>query len=161
MTRSLLSLLLVFACAQSPAGHADDEAAVAEALDAFHAAAARADQPAYFRLMTENVVFLGTDASERWQGQAFRDFVNQYFPKGRGWTYVPTQRDIDMGPGGQWALFDELLAHDRLGTCRGSGVLVLEGGRWKIAQYNLSVPVPNAIVEDVAEQIRALPAAGS
>ena len=108
--------------------------------------------------MTDGVVFLGTDGTERWQGQEFRDFVNQYFPKGRGWTYTPTERHIDMGSGGQWAMFDELLQHDRLGQCRGSGVVVLEEGRWKIAQYNLSVPVPNAIVEDVAGQIRTLPA---
>ncbi len=158
MPRTLLTLLMIFVCIQPLPGLADEEA-VAAALDAFHDAASRADQPAYFSLMTDKVVFLGTDAGERWQGQEFRDFVSQYFPKGRGWTYTPTQRDIDMGPDGQWALFDELLAHDRLGTCRGSGVLVREGGRWKIAQYNLSVPVPNAIVEDVAEQIRALPAA--
>ena len=157
MRASLLTLLLLIACAQPVTGLAE-ERAVAAAIDAFHSAASRADQPAYFDLMTDGVVFLGTDGTERWQGQEFRDFVNQYFPKGRGWTYTPTERHIDMGSGGQWALFDELLQHDRLGQCRGSGVVVLDEGRWKIAQYNLSVPVPNAIVEDVAGQIRALPA---
>ncbi len=157
MIHRLLISLLLLACIQPFAALADD-AAVATAIDAFHDAASRADQPAYFGLMTDNVVFLGTDGTERWQGQEFRDFVNQYFPKGRGWTYIPTERHIDMGPGGQWALFDELLQHDRLGQCRGSGVVVLEEGQWKIAQYNLSVPVPNAIVEDVAQRIRALPA---
>jgi propanediol dehydratase small subunit len=30
---------------------------------------------------------------------------------------------------------------------------------WKIAQYNLSVPIPNAIVRDVATDIAALQAA--
>ncbi len=154
MPRHLFSLIILFACLQPALA---EQQAVASAIDAFHTAAAEADQPAYFSLMTDDVVFLGTDATERWQGQEFRDFVNQYFPNGRGWTYTPTQRDIDMGPDGQWALFDELLQHDRLGTCRGSGVVVLEDGRWKIAQYNLSVPVPNAIVEDVAKQIRAMP----
>lgn len=157
MTRRLLALILILTCTLPV--RADDEA-VAAAIDAFHAAASRADQPAYFGLMTENVVFLGTDSTERWQGQEFRDFVNQYFPKGRGWTYTPTERHVDMGPGARWALFDELLAHDRFGICRGSGVVVLEGGEWKIAQYNLSVPVPNAILEDVAKRIRALPSDG-
>ncbi len=157
MPRRLLTLIVLIACIQPFAVRAE-ERSVAAAIDSFHAAASRADQPAYFDLMTDQVVFLGTDGTERWQGQEFRDFVNQYFPNGRGWTYTPTERHIDMGPGGQWALFDELLQHDRLGQCRGSGVVVLEEGRWKIAQYNLSVPVPNAIVEDVAGQIRALPA---
>ncbi len=155
MRRRLLTLFLLIACTQ-PLASLAEESAVAAAIDAFHSAASRADQPAYFDLMTDNVVFLGTDGTERWQGKEFRDFVGQYFPKGRGWTYTPTERHIDMGPGDDWALFDELLQHDRLGQCRGSGVVVLEDGRWKIAQYNLSVPVPNDIVEDVAGQIRAL-----
>ncbi len=151
MNRILLSIAAL-AVLSSPA--LADEAAVARALDAFHDAASRADQDAYFALMTKDVVFLGTDANERWQGQEFRDFVNQYFPKGRGWTYKPTERDIDLAPDGSWAIFDELLSNEKLGQCRGSGLLVLQDGQWKIAQYNLSVPVPNAIVLDVAEQIR-------
>jgi ketosteroid isomerase-like protein len=151
--RKFILLALLF----SPALLAGD-ADVATALDAFHAAAARGDREAYFALMTDDVVFLGTDASERWQGQSFRDFVREHFSGGRGWTYTPTERHIDMAQGGGWALFDELLQHDRLGQCRGSGVLVLEEGSWKIAQYNLSVPVPNDIVVDVANRIRAMAA---
>ena len=134
----------------------DGESAVAVALDAFHEAASRADPAAYFALMTDNVVFLGTDGSERWQGEAFRRFVSEHFTQGRGWTYTPTERHIDVAGGGRWALFDELLQHERLGQCRGSGVLVRETDGWKIAQYNLSVPVPNEIVLDVARQIRDL-----
>lgn len=147
-----LFALMVLACVPVSA----NEDAVGAALDAFHAAAASADQSAYFNLMTANVVFLGTDAGERWQGQAFRDFVNQYFPRGQGWTYTPTERHIDLAADGSWALFDELLSNEKLGQCRGSGVLVLQDGAWKIAQYNLSVPVPNEIVLDVAAQIRAM-----
>jgi SnoaL-like protein len=40
-----------------------------------------------------------------------------------------------------------------LGVCRGTGVLVLLGGKWKIAQYNLSVPIPNAMVAGIVKQI--------
>jgi ketosteroid isomerase-like protein len=133
-----------------------DRAAVASAIDAFHDAAARADQDAYFALMTDNVVFLGTDGTERWQGEEFRSFVSRHFSAGRGWRYRPTERHVDLAPSGRWALFDELLQHERLGQCRGSGVLVREQGRWKIAQYNLSVPIPNDLVTDVARQIREL-----
>ena len=66
MPRPLLALILMLTCAL-PA-YPDDKA-VADAIDAFHAAASRADQPAYFGLMTEDVVFLGTDATERWHGK--------------------------------------------------------------------------------------------
>ena len=59
---------------------------------------------------------------------------------------------------GAVAWFDELLSHEKLGTCRGSGVLVREEGGWKVAQYNLSVPIPNELVYGVADQIQAFDA---
>lgn len=125
-----------------------------DALDAFHRAASEADLQTYFALMTEDVVFLGTDGTERWQGAAFRDFVRPHFEAGRGWTYLPSQRIVQLGSTGTIAWFDEVLHNDQLGACRGSGVLVLEQGGWKIAQYNLSVPIPNELVLDVVAQIR-------
>ena len=36
---------------------------------------------------------------------------------------------------------------------RGSGVLVLEKGKWKVSQYNLSVPIPNDKFEDARKLI--------
>jgi len=129
--------------------------AIEQALDAFHDAAARSDFSAYSGLMTREVVFLGTDATERWQGDVFRAFARPYFDEGKGWTYLPQERHVDVMPGDKTALFDELLSHSRLGTCRGSGVMVLDGTQWKVAQYNLSVPIPNALVEGVAQDIVA------
>jgi hypothetical protein len=41
-----------------------------------------------------------------------------------------------------------------LSETRGSGVLVLEGGRWKVAQYNLSIPIPNELVREIVRVIR-------
>ena len=151
-----LGLTLLFA---GPA-LADPQADVSLTLDSFHAAAARADQPGYLGLLTGDAVFLGTDASERWQGQAFRDFVASHYSKGNGWTYVATQRHISVAAGGQFAWFDELLDNEQLGVCRGSGILLQTADGWKIAQYNLSVPVPNALVGGVATAIRALAAGG-
>ena len=147
----IIALVLLAAPVRS-----DPVAAIAQALDAFHTAAARADFSAYSGLMTDNVVFLGTDSTERWQGEAFRAFAKPYFDEGRGWTYLPQERHIDLLPGNQSALFDELLSHERLGVCRGSGLMLLEGTQWKVAQYNLSVPIPNALVDGVAQQILML-----
>lgn len=124
-------------------------------LDAFHRAAAEADLQAYLGLMTEDVVFLGTDGTERWEGQAFYDFVRGHFQAGRGWTYRPSGRTVRLGENGQVAWFDESLENAALGACRGSGVLVLQEGRWKVAQYNLSVPVPNELILSVVAQIRS------
>lgn len=126
-----------------------------EVLDEFHAAAALADMQAYFALMTEEIVFLGTDGSERWQGDEFRDFVRPRFEAGNGWEYRPSGRHVLYSADQATAWFDETLTHGELGQCRGSGVLVREGGQWKIAQYNLSVPIPNEIVDSVVQQIDA------
>jgi ketosteroid isomerase-like protein len=130
-----------------------------QTLDNFHRAAAVADRDGYLALTTEDVVFLGTDGSERWQGEEFRDFVEGHFSAGRGWIYRPQARNITLSSDGSTAWFDEDLSNEQLGQCRGSGVLVNSGGQWKIAQYNLSVPVPNAMVEQVVADIAAMESA--
>ena len=49
---------------------------------------------------------------------------------------------MSFTPDGRTAYFDELLDNEDLGEMRGSGVLVREDGAWKVAQYNLSIPIP-------------------
>lgn len=142
----------------APGLRADDTAPINAVLDSFHRAAAAADYNRYVALMAEGIVFLGTDATERWQGQAFADFARPHFDSGRGWDYRPRERRITLSRNGEVAWFDELLSHDKLGTCRGSGVLVNESGEWKVAQYNLSVPIPNELVDGYADGIRAFEA---
>ena len=148
-------LLIGFVISMGGMTQADTELTLASTLDSFHQAAAHADIDSYIAAMTDDIVFLGTDGSERWQGQAFRDFARNHFNAGRGWTYSPVARNITIAADGQTAWFDETLHNDSLGLCRGSGVMVEAGGGWKIAQYNLSVPVPNAMVHDVVADIAA------
>ncbi|GMG86482.1 nuclear transport factor 2 family protein [Biformimicrobium ophioploci] len=133
---------------------ATEDKAVSTVLDSYHRAAAQADGKTYFSLMAEESVFIGTDATERWSKPAFQAFAEPYFSKGRGWEYVPQERHISFSPDGKVAWFDELLNNEKYGLCRGSGVLVKEGGEWKITQYNLHFPVPNAIAKDVVRMIR-------
>ena len=135
---------------------ADPSGDVATVLDAFHRAASESNFEKYSSLISDEMVFLGTDGTERWQGKEFRDFAEPHFRKGQGWTYVPDNRHITMSADGEHAWFDEALENAQLGACRGSGVLVLQQGSWKIIQYNLSVPIPNAMVVDVASEIAAL-----
>lgn len=129
-----------------------DAAEIAQALDDFHDAASKSDFDRYFSRWTDRSVFLGTDATERWVGEEFRAFARPYFEQGKGWTYVSRDRRVSLGP--DIAFFDELLQNEKLGTCRGSGVLRKVEGRWWIMQYNLSIPIPNALAEGVAARIR-------
>jgi pimeloyl-ACP methyl ester carboxylesterase len=125
-------------------------------LDALHESAAGADGQRYFSLFTDDAVFLGTDATERWTLPEFRGFAEPLFARGTGWTYRATERHVTMGPDGRTAWFDELLHNEKYGQCRGTGVLVRDGDRWRIAQYHLTIPVPNEIALDVVDMIRRL-----
>ncbi len=127
---------------------------VARALDDLHDAASKAQADRYFGLFTTDAVFLGTDASERWTIEQFKGYALPLFSKGRGWTYTPRERHIQVGNDGV-AWFDELLDNAKYGTCRGSGLLRQQpSGVWRIAQYDLSVPIPNDMLPGIAEEIR-------
>lgn len=156
--------LVLFCCwmlsAYGTAAQSAPQDEVAQVLDTFHRAAATADLAAYTAQMGPDMVFLGTDATERWQGQAFVDFARPHFTAGKGWTYTVRERHIDLAPSGDVAWFDELLDNAKLGLCRGSGVLLKGPDGWKLQQYNLSMPVPNEIALDVAAEIRGGEPAG-
>lgn len=153
MTVSLL--LLALAAAPTGATTADPKAAVAAVLDDWHKAAAAADEPRYFGHFTADAVFLGTDATERWSRDEFRAWAKPYFSKGKAWSFKPVSRHISLSKDGAMAWFDEALDTPNLGPSRGSGVLVKEGNTWKIAQYNLSVPIPNDLMGEVMKRIAA------
>jgi len=130
-------------------------APIALALDDLHDAASKADEDRYFGLFAPEAVFLGTDASERWTLNEFRAFAAPYFEGRSAWTYVPLSRRVTLRQGSDVAWFDEELGHDRYGLCRGTGVVRNIDGAWRVAQYNLSVPVPNELMASVVANIRA------
>ncbi len=137
--------------------------AIKETLNQFHKAAANANTVQYFQLLSDNAVFIGTDATERWTKQEFAIFVKPYFSKGRGWLYTPVEQNISLlkGAGSSnksqtTAFFDEILHSESYGTCRGTGVLVKEASGWRIAQYSLSIPMPNALAKDFVKTIKQL-----
>jgi hypothetical protein len=154
--RLLYSILLVLpALAQTPA------AQVAAVLDDWHQAAAAADEPRYFGHFAANGVFMGTDATERWTVSEFRVWAKPYFDRKKAWNFKPRDRHIAFAPDGATAWFDEMLDTPNLGVCRGSGVLLRQAGAWKIAQYNLSIAIPNSIADSVVNQIAAVKKPGT
>ena len=127
-----------------------EERKIDEVLDGWHLAAANADFEAYFDKMTEDGVFLGTDAMENWQNDEFRTFSKPYFDKGKAWSFTAVQRNIYVDESGTFAWFDELL-DTQMKICRGSGVLKKVNGQWKIAHYVLSIAVPNEYVDELVQ----------
>ena len=132
---------------------ARDEKAVEAVLDGWHAAAANADERRYFDGFAPEGVFLGTDASERWTVEEFRRYAHPHFAKGKAWSFRAVSRHVTFSENGAVAWFDEALDTPNLGPARGSGVLVKIAGEWKIAQYNLSIPIPNELAKDFKRRI--------
>ncbi|MGE3108652.1 MAG: nuclear transport factor 2 family protein [Phycisphaerales bacterium] len=124
-------------------------------LDDWHDAAARADFGRYFGHFAPGGVFMGTDATERWTVDEFKAYAKPHFDKGKAWAFTAHDRHVTYAGAGDTAWFDEELSTPHLGPCRGSGVLVREGGGWKIAQYNLSIPIPNDLAKEFVERIAA------
>lgn len=156
-TTIVLGLLLATGCATcppAPTAHAASEserAPVDAVLDGWHAAAAASDLERYLGLMTEDAIFLGTDATERWDRSQLRAYAEAPFAAGRGWRMRSIRRDVIVR--GDVAYFDEDLETVNLGPARGSGVVVRErDGRWRIAHYNLALTVPN----DRFDEVRAV-----
>ena len=136
---------------------------VSAVLDALHEAASKSDGERYFKLFAADAVFLGTDATERWTLDEFKAFAKPYFDQGKGWTYLPRKsaRHISFSPDGSIAWFDELLDNAKYGECRGTGVVRKVDGQWKIAQYALTIPIPNELAGDVVAMIKAKSAAAT
>ncbi|HYO55583.1 nuclear transport factor 2 family protein [Archangium sp.] len=155
-TAALLCLALLTATpdTETPAA-STPTAAVNAVLDDWHKAAAQADEARYFGHFTPDAVFLGTDATERWTRDEFRAWAKPYFSKGKAWSFTPMSRYVSFSKDGAVAWFDETLSTPNMGPARGSGVLVKDGGTWKLAQYNLSVPIPNELMKEFKQRIEA------
>ena len=130
------------------------ELQVSAVLDDWHSAAAAADEARYFGHFARDAVFLGTDATERWTVEEFRRYAHPHFAKGKAWSFRSVSRHISFSADGSVAWFDEMLDTPNLGPSRGSGVLVRENGQWRIAQYNLSVPIPNDLMDEFKKRIQ-------
>jgi hypothetical protein len=128
---------------------------VAAVLDDWHEAASVANEARYFGHFAANGVFMGTDATERWTVTEFRAWAKPHFQRKSAWSFKPRDRHVEFSADGKLAWFDEMLDTPNLGVCRGSGVLVLTGKAWKIAQYNLSIPIPNDLADAIVKEIAA------
>jgi len=106
-------------------------------LDSWNTAAAKADFNAYFNYLSDDAVFIGTDATENWDKKSYMIWAKPFFDKGKAWDFKSIERHIYFDKSGKTAWFDELL-NTQMKICRGSGVLIKSNSTWKIQQYVLS-----------------------
>ncbi len=163
--RSFYLLLLaafIFSCgekaqSQQTSEAEPDESVIIDVLDKWHMAASNADFDTYFGYFADDSsIFMGTDATERWTVPEFKAYAKPHFDAGAAWDFTGRNRHIYFSEDGKVAWFDEELDTPNLGPSRGTGVLVLSEGEWKIAHYNLTVPIPNEIVGDVVKRIEGM-----
>lgn len=144
----LLIILTNFASAQN-------KEIINTRLDNWHKAAAKADFKSYFDVLTDDAIYIGTDATENWNKKQFEAFAKPYFDKGRAWNFTALERNIYFSSDKKMVWFDELL-NTQMKICRGSGVMVKEKNVWKIKHYVLSMTVPNENSDEVVKIKSAL-----
>ncbi|MCT7943157.1 nuclear transport factor 2 family protein [Shewanella holmiensis] len=115
-------------------------------LNQLHESAISADWETYFNLYHPDAIFIGTDATERWNMVQFRAYATPT----KGWRYDLQARHLLQI--GDIIVFDEQLFSPAYGISRGTGALIQTAQGWKIAQYHLSFPIPN----DKAKRITSL-----
>ena len=131
--------------------NADDEnERINVLLDGLHQDAHEGNFENYFNRYSPDAVFLGTDKTERWTIKEFKAYAEPAFLDGHGWTYKVVERNLEGEGNTLW--FDEILFNEKLGHCRGTGVVQLINGEWKIAHYALTMLIPNSIAEKVGSQ---------
>jgi hypothetical protein len=144
-------LIILFALFSTSINAQDkDKAQIDSTLDNWHKAATEANFVNYFDALTDDSIFIGTDATENWTKPAFQAFAKPYFDKGKAWSFTSLERHIYFSTDKKMAWFDELL-NTQMKICRGSGVLVLIDGKWKIKHYVLSMTIPNDNVDEVVK----------
>jgi hypothetical protein len=117
-------------------------------VDQWHKDAAESNFDAYFGAMSNDGVFIGTDALENWTVSEFKEFSKPFFEEKNTWDFKTLERNIYSNSGNNIVWFDELL-DTWMGICRGSGVLLRDKKDWKIVHYVLSIAVPNENIKEV------------
>jgi len=128
-------------------------------VDGWHDDAAHA-RMRYFDKMAPDGIYIGTDRSELWQRDAFREWGRKYFEgKQAAWVFHATRRNVYAAPDGALIWFDELLDTENMGHCMASGVIRRTQSGFEIVHYQLSLAVPNEVAKGVTDLVKAAEAA--
>ncbi len=132
-------------------------AAVESVLADFDLAVWNADPQGVFEHLAPDAIFFGPGAADRFDTGALRE----RFPEAIAWLGEVYNRHVIVSDDQTLAWFDQRLRSAALGELRASGVLRFRpatGGQregWQIVQYHVAMPVPNQLVPELLEKIRA------
>jgi hypothetical protein len=148
--KKLLILLLLTSTIVFSQKSESDKNDINTTLDNWHKAAANANFNDYFSVLTDDSIYIGTDATENWNKTQFEAFAKPYFDKGKAWSFTALERHAYFSKDGKMAWFDELL-NTQMKLCRGSGVMVKIKKKWYIKHYVLSMTIPNDTTNEVVK----------
>jgi hypothetical protein len=152
MKRLFAAALLLLAAASA---FAQSDAAFRQQVNAFvdrwHDDAANT-RPEYFDKIAPQGVYIGTDKTEVWTRDQFKAWAKPYWDKKKAWAFTAQKRNVYFSPDKKYVWFDEQL-NTQMGTCQASGVLRNTGTGFLIEHYQLSLAVPNELLDSFTAMI--------
>ena len=140
--------------AQQPAVPDDAFRALLNAfVDEWHQDAAQA-RPAFFDKIAADGIYIGTDKTERWTKEVFREWAKPAFARPTAWAFTPLHRNISSTPDRQIVWFDEQV-RSSMGILQATGVVRPTAKGFEIVHYQLSIAVPNDVIPQVTGAIKA------
>jgi len=117
-------------------------------VDGWHDDAANT-RMAYFDKIAKDGVYIGTDRTELWTRDEFKAWSSKYFEAKSAWTFKATRRNVYASADKSLIWFDELLDTKNMGHAMASGVIRKTKTGFEIVHYQLSLAVPNGVVDQV------------
>ena len=155
--KQLLAALAFFlmsygAAAQSADADAAFRRQINTFMDQWHKDAANAD-PAYFDKMAPNGIYIGTDKTEIWTRDQFKVWAKPFFDRKKAWAFTAIKRNVYFSEDKNYAWFDEQL-NTQMGICQASGVIRRTAAGFEIEHYQLSLAVPNPLMDQFTKAVR-------
>ena len=109
-------------------------------------------RPDYWDKFAPQGIFIGTDKSEVWTRDQFKAWAKRFWDRKKAWNFTAQKRNVHFSPDKQYVWFDEQL-NTQMGTCQASGVLRNTPDGFKIEHYQLSLAVPNPLMDSFSKAI--------
>ena len=141
------------AARSAPLTDAEFTARINAFVDEWHQDAAHA-RPAYFDKIASDGIYIGTDKTERWGREAFREWAKPAFARPAAWAFTPLHRNVRFSSDRSFIWFDEQV-RSSMGILQATGVMRPAAASFEVVHYQLSIAVPNQVIPQVTGTIKA------